>query len=221
MVLFGFSNMISDIFEVVNEQGKKVTRIIVNMPEETRERTKSFGIRLEELNEQPLITTLDDFAPVEGEEYFVVPTTPKKNALIEFLKNTYQLQFSQLIHSTAHISPYARIGQGVFVGAKSVIGPGAVLMDYVFVGSGVTIGHDTVIHKYVRLNPGSNIAGHVEIFESVSIGMGANVIEELAIGREAVVAAGAVVTKDVQEKNMVAGVPAVVKKIMTSDSGDY
>jgi sugar O-acyltransferase (sialic acid O-acetyltransferase NeuD family) len=212
MVLFGFSNMISDIFEIVNDQGKKVTRIIVNMPEETRERTKSFAIRVEELHEQPLITSMDDFAPVEGEEYFVVPTTPKKSALIEFLRRTYQLQLTRLIHSTAHISPYARIGQGVFVGAKSVIGPGAVLMDYVFVGSGVTIGHDTVIHEYARLNPGSNIAGHVEILDSAIIGMGANVIEELVIGREAVVAAGAVVIKDVQERNMVAGIPAVVKK---------
>jgi len=213
MVLFGVSNMLSDVYECVNEMGKKVTRIVLNVPEQTRARTKNLEARLYELNERPLITPLDDFAPVVDEEYFVVPTTPQKSALVEFLKNTYDLQFSQLIHSTAHVSPYAKVGQGVFVGAKSVIGPGAVLSDYVFVGSGVTVAHDTVLHKYVRLNPGSNIAGHVEIFDGAMIGLGANVLEELVIGRGAVVAAGAVVISDVNERTLVAGVPAIVMKV--------
>lgn len=213
MVLFGLSNMLSDIYDCVHALGKNVVRIVVNAPEQTRERTKGFETRLRELNERPLITPLEDFTPQEGEEYFVVPTTPKKSVLIEFLKKNYQLQFSQLIHPAAYVSPYAKIGQGVFIGAKSAIGPGCVLKDHVFVNRGVTVGHDTVLHEYVRLNPGSNIAGHVEIFDGAIIGLGAGIIEELVVGKGAVVAAGAVVIKDVKEKTMVAGVPAVVKKV--------
>ncbi len=213
MVLFGVGNMLSDVYECVSLLDKKVTRIVLNAPEQTRERTKDFETRLRELNERPLITPLEDFAPQEDEEYFVVPTTPQKSALIEFLTNTYRLKFSQLIHPSAHVSPYAKIGQGVFIGAMCVIGPGCVLKDHVFVNRGVTVGHDTVLHEYVRLNPGSNIGGHVEILAGAMIGLGANVIEELVIGRGAVVAAGAVVIKDVQEKTLVAGVPAVVKKV--------
>jgi acetyltransferase-like isoleucine patch superfamily enzyme len=45
------------------------------------------------------------------------------------------------------------------------------------------------------------------------IGMGANVIEELVIGKGAVVAAGAAVIEDVKDKTLVAGVPAIVKKV--------
>ncbi len=213
MVLFGVGNMLSDIFEGVHLVGKRVTRIVINVQEQKRERTKDFATRLRELNERPLIIPLDDFVPVEDEEYFVVPTTPKKSVLIEFLKNTYRLQFSQLIHPTAYVSPYAKIGQGVFIGARSVIGPGCVLKDHVFVNRGVCVGHDTVLHEYVRLNPGCNIAGHVQIFEGATIGIGANIIEELVIGKESMVAAGAVVIRDVQEKTLVAGVPAVVKKV--------
>lgn len=213
MILFGVSNMLSNVYECVNELGKKVTRIVLNVPEQKRERTKGFETRLRELNERPLITPLEDFAPQEDEEYFVVPTTPKKSVLIEFLKNNYHLEFSQLIHPTAYVSPYAKIGQGVFIGARSVISPGCVLKDHVFVHCGVTVGHDTVLHEYVRLNPGCNIASHVEILDYAMIGLGANVIEELVIGRAAIVAASAVVIRDVKEKNMVAGVPAVVKKV--------
>jgi sugar O-acyltransferase (sialic acid O-acetyltransferase NeuD family) len=212
MVLFGVSNMLSDVYECVHALGKNVTRIVLNAPEQKRERTKDFETRLRELNEQPLITPLEEFSPREDEEYFVVPTTPKKAVLIEYLKNKYRLQFSQLIHPAAYVSPYAKIGQGVFIGAGSEIGPGCVIKDHVFVNRGVTVGHDTVLHEYVRLNPGSNIAGHVQILAGASIGLGAGVIEELVIGKGAVVAAGAMVIRDVQEKTLVAGVPAVFKK---------
>jgi sugar O-acyltransferase (sialic acid O-acetyltransferase NeuD family) len=212
MILFGVSNMLSDIYECLNLQGKRVTQIVINIPEERRERTKGLETRLQELNERPLIIPLEDFTPYEDEEYFVVPTTPRKFVLIEYLNNTYHLQFSHLIHPTAYVSPFAKIGQNVFIGVRSVISPGCILKDHVFVNHGVTVGHDTIPHDYARLNPGSNIAGHVEIFDDVMIGTGATVIEELVIGKGAVVAAGAVVIKDVKENTLVAGVPAIVKK---------
>jgi sugar O-acyltransferase (sialic acid O-acetyltransferase NeuD family) len=221
MVLFGVSNMLSDVYECLNLLGKKVTRIVINVREKKRERTKDFETRLQELNERPLITPLEDFTPQEeDEEYFVVPTTPRKSVLVEHLINTYQLQFTHLIHPTAYVSPFAKIGQDVFIGAKSVISPGCILKDHVFVNHGVTVGHDTILHDYVRLNPGSNIAGHVEIFDNVMIGLGANVIEELVIGNGAVVAAGAVVIGDVKEKTLVAGVPAIVKKVYDRRASD-
>ncbi len=213
MVLIGVSNMLSDVFECVNLLGKRVTKIVINVPEKKRERTKDCETRLRELHERPVIMHLEDFAPQEGEEYFLVPTTPKKSLLVEFLKKNYNLRFSQLIHPTAFVSRHARIGQGVYIGAMSVIGPGCVVKDHVSVGRAVSVGHDTVLHEYVRVNPGSNIAGHVQIFDGAMIGLGANIIEELVIGRHAVVAAGAVVIKDVSEKTMVAGVPAVFKKM--------
>lgn len=212
MVLFGVSNMIGDVYEIVNAMGKKVTTIVLNVPEQKRPRTKDLATRLVELEEQPKITFLEEFAPQENEEYFVVPVTSKKKVLIDFLRDSYKLRFSRLVHPTAFVSPYATLGQGVFVGALSVIGPGCMLHDHVAVGRGVTVGHDTVLHPYVHLNPGSNIAGHVEIFDGAMVGIGANIIEELIIGKGAVVAAGAVVIKDVPERTMVAGIPAIVKK---------
>ncbi len=212
MIFFGVSNMLSDIFECVTELGKKVTRIVINVPEITRTRTKDLETRLKELGERPPITPLEEFIYQEDEEYFVVPTTPKKAVLVDYLTDKYHLKFTSLIHPTAYVSPYAKIGHGVFVGALSVISPGCVLMDHVFVSRGVTVAHDTVLHSYVRLHPGSNIAGHVEIHEGTTVGLGANVIEELVIGRESMVAAGAVVIRDVADRTMVAGVPAIVKK---------
>jgi hypothetical protein len=110
MILFGVGNMLSDVYDCVHALSKKATSIVLNALEQKRERTKGFETRLQELNERPLITPLDDFAPEVGEEYFVVPTTSKKSALIEFLKNTYQLPFAQLVHPTVYVSSHAKVG---------------------------------------------------------------------------------------------------------------
>jgi UDP-3-O-[3-hydroxymyristoyl] glucosamine N-acyltransferase len=158
MILSGISNMLSDIYECINLLGKRVTQIVINIPEETRERTKDFNTRLQELNERPLIMPLENFAPHEDKEYFVVPATPRKSVFIEYLEKTYQLQFSHLIHPTAYISPFAKVGQCNFIGATSMINPGCILKDHVFVNHGVTIAHDVMLHDHVRLNTGSNIA---------------------------------------------------------------
>ncbi len=213
MVLFGVSNILSDIYDCCHARQKKITRIVMNTPEETDERTKGFETRLRELDEHPSIIPLSVFEAENDEEYFVVPTTPRKSALVDFLRKTHHLTFAQLIHPTAYVSPYARIGQGVYIGANSVIAPGAVLMDHVFVNRGVTVGHDTIVHEYARLQPGSNVGGLVEIGSGATIGIGASVIEKLVIGSGAVVAAGAVVINDVEERALVAGIPAVLKKI--------
>lgn len=172
MVLFGVSNMLSDIYECVNLPGKKITGIVLNVPEWKRERTKDLAARLEELNEQHSITSLEDFIPVDDEEYFVVPTTARKSGLVKYLKNTYKLKFSQMIHPIAYVSPLANIGQDVFIGANSVISPGSIIKDHVFINHAVTVGHDSILHEYVRLNPGCNIAGYVEILDNAIICLG-------------------------------------------------
>lgn len=52
----------------------------------------------------------------------------------------------------------------------------------------------------------------IRIQRGAYIGTGAIILPGVTVGREAVVAAGAVVTKDVSNRTMVAGVPAKVKK---------
>lgn len=76
-----------------------------------------------------------------------------------------------------------------------------------------TIGHETIIKDYVELCPAVNVSGNVTIGNSVFIGSNATILPNIKIGNNVVVAAGSVVTKDVPDNCMVAGVPAVIKKI--------
>ena len=213
LILLGVGNMLGDVYDCASALGITISTIVTNTPEEIRSRTKGLVARLADLGERPAIVPLEAFPAETESDCFVVPTTPRKTALISQLAVSHpRLCYATLVHPRAYVSPYATVGPGVFVGAGSVIAAGAVLGPHVFVNRCVNVGHDTVVHEYGRLQPGSSIGGHVTIHAGVTIGIGANIIEELVIGTGAVVAAGATVITDVAPLTMVAGVPARWKK---------
>ena len=130
----------------------------------------------------------------------------------------------------AQVREYARVGSGCTLGRGAYIGPGvilgsnckvqnyallyepAVLEDGVFIGPAVVFTND----EYPRaINPDGTLksaddwhAVGVQVGTGASVGARAVCIAPVRIGRWALVAAGAVVTKDVPDYAIVAGVPA-------------
>lgn len=120
------------------------------------------------------------------------------------------------------ISPFARIGQlGNTIMDGCSIMTGAIITSEVFINEGVlinlncTIGHNVCIGRYSELSPGVHLSGQTTIGEFTTIGSGAVVIPKINIGNNVVIAAGCVVTKDIPDNVMIAGVPAIIKKTIT------
>ena len=114
------------------------------------------------------------------------------------------------IGDNAVIMMGAVINIGAEIGAGTMIDMGAVLGGRAIVGKNSHVGAGTVLAGVIE--PAS--ADPVRVGDDVLIGANAVVIEGVQIGNGSVVAAGAIVTKDVPENVVVAGVPArVIKKI--------
>ena len=113
-----------------------------------------------------------------------------------------------LVHPSAVLSPSASIGEGsvvvagAVVNADSRVGPGCI------VNTACSLDHDNDLAAGVQICPGVHAAGNVQFGEQAFVGTGAAIIPGIKIGARAVVAAGAVVTRDVADDQMVAGVPA-------------
>lgn len=128
------------------------------------------------------------------------------------------------VRESAHLGRNCIVGRGAYIGSGVRMGDNckvqnyalvyepAVLEDGVFIGPAVVLTNDTFPRA---VNPdGSLKSAHdweptgVTIREGASIGARAVCVAPVTIGRWATVAAGSVVTRDVPDFALVAGVPA-------------
>lgn len=208
LVIFGTSNILSDLFDCALALNIDIAKVVIHLPEQTGERDIPLQDRITALHpfgQHPTIEQLDDFKPGADELYILGPTTPTRSALALLLRERFGLRFATLVHPSAYVSPLASLGEGVFVGANSVVGPGVRLAQHVFINRGVTIGHDTQIESFSRVLPGCNLGGLSRIGHGVTIAIGATVTERLVIGDGAFIGAAAVVNADVAADTTVLG----------------
>lgn len=215
LVIFGSSNILSDLFDCAMAKHLPIAHVVTHLPEGTEPRSLPLAARLAALAEhgcRPTVIALDDFVPALGQLYLLGPTTPERRALADELARRFALRYTTLVHPSAYVSPLATVGEGVYIGANSIVAPGARLHDHVFVNRAVTIGHDTEIGAFSRIQPGSNLGGLSRIGAGVTVGIGATLIERLVVGDGAFIGAGAVVIGDVPARVLMVGVPAAIKR---------
>lgn len=119
------------------------------------------------------------------------------------------------------ISPFAKIGNiDIQLGDGNIIMTDCILTIEIKLGKGclinksTIIGHGVTIGDFVEISPGVQISGNCSIGNNTSIGARTTIIPKIKIGSNVIIAAGSVVTKDVPDNCMIAGVPAVIKKYL-------
>jgi sugar O-acyltransferase (sialic acid O-acetyltransferase NeuD family) len=144
-----------------------------------------------------------------------IGSTKRKRLAQKLRKNGYL--FDTVIHPSTIHSRWVHIHEG------TIIAPGVILTcqieigRHVIINLGALIGHDVKLGDYTTISPGAKIMGRATVGRAVCVGTNATILENIEIGAGAIVAAGAVVTKDVPEMALVAGIPAAVKKTYRSD----
>jgi acetyltransferase-like isoleucine patch superfamily enzyme len=118
------------------------------------------------------------------------------------------------------IGPFIEIQAGVVVGARCKISShtflcdGVIIEDEVFIGHGVMFIND--LYPRATNEDGSLQSGSdwrmvsTRVKRRASIGSNATILGDVTVGESAIVGAGAVVTHDVPDYAVVAGVPAQV-----------
>ena len=132
------------------------------------------------------------------------------------------------VSSGATIGTNCSLGQGVYIGSKVTIGNDVKIQNNVSIYDDVTLedgvfcGPSMVFTNVI--NPRATIERKDEykktlVMKNSSIGANATIICGNTIGSSAFIAAGAVITKDVKNHSMVAGIPA--KHIYWISSGGH
>lgn len=113
-----------------------------------------------------------------------------------------------IVHPSAHVSPSAEVGRGVFIGPLATVSSRATVADFALLGRGSSLGHDSTLGQWSRLGPGAVVPGNVRIGERAVIGPGATFINGIRLTDGVLVGAGSVVTRHVQRPVQVMGNPA-------------
>jgi acetyltransferase EpsM len=145
--------------------------------------------------------------------YFVATGDNKlRETITNFLITNTNKTPLNCIHQTAFISPSAKLGYG------NLISPGAIIHINAQIGNGTIINtksiieHDCIIDDYSQISPGAVLCGYVKVKKRAFISANSTIIPYINIGKDALIAAGASVITDVEDKVMVAGNPAKIKK---------
>ncbi|EOS8271169.1 MULTISPECIES: acetyltransferase [Bacillus] len=126
------------------------------------------------------------------------------------------VQWVNLIHPSAIVSNYTKLGEGNIICAGVVINPECKMGNHSHINIGSTLGHDVLMLNYVTVMPGSKISGNVNLKSKSMVGTGATIIQGLTIEENVVLGAGTVVTKNTKPNYLYVGVPAKEKKTLVN-----
>ena len=117
-------------------------------------------------------------------------------------------RFATVVHPACVLPSNSEIAPGCVLLAAVVATMPLRLGAHVVVMPAVVFIHDNVIEDYATFGAGVRLGGGVRVCEGAYLGAGALVREDVTIGRWSIVGMGAVVLRDVEEGEVVAGVPA-------------
>lgn len=150
----------------------------------------------------------DDFLAVATNSSFEINFGLDNPNLKLKLYRKLRISGYDLISLSALVHESAKWGEGLISQHRTVIGPHTSFGKFVKLNIGAQIHHDVKIGDFCTIAPGAIILGSSTVGALTFIGAGAIIMPHISIGEGVVVGAGAVVTRDVENSQMVKGVPA-------------
>ncbi|MFC4221703.1 acetyltransferase [Flagellimonas marina] len=131
----------------------------------------------------------------------------------KFLSKLHELEipkerFATLVHPTAVISKFSKIGYGTCIQPFVSIGPNTEIGNHVQIFAQSLIGHGAKLNDYSYVANNACIGADVVLKEGAYLGTNATTLEFVSLGKWSVTGIGAVVLKDVPDYAKMVGNPA-------------
>jgi sugar O-acyltransferase (sialic acid O-acetyltransferase NeuD family) len=117
-------------------------------------------------------------------------------------------RFLTVIHPSAQVSRFARLGRGVVVLPNVTIAANVCVGDHVILLPNTVLSHDDRVGDFTCVASGTCLAGRVSVGKSCYLGSNCTIREEVSLGDYCLVGMGSVVLADVPANTVVVGSPA-------------
>lgn len=199
MNIYGASGHAKVIIDIAKSQSLEIGHILDD------------DLNVKQLGENVVIHQLTEEIKEEGTIISIGNNQIRKEIANKFLGRIHDA----VVHTSAVISPTARLNKGTVVMANAVINASAEIGEHCIINSGAVIEHDCKLGNFVHISPKAALAGDVKVGEGTHVGIGAMVIPGINIGKWVTVGAGAVILKDIPDNVVVVGNPGRIIKNKT------
>ena len=204
LILVGGGGHCKSVIDVAESAGYTIKGIL-DLPEKVGEKILGY----------PIMGTDKDISEFVHEVLFLVTVGQIKDASLRI--NLHQKivnaggKLATVIASTAHVSKYAKIGEGTVVMHQAIVNADAVIGKSCIINTFANIEHDVVIGDYCHISTGAMINGNCKIERCTFFGSQSVMVNGLEIAEECIIGAGSTVTKDLKQKGIYSGNPALLK----------
>ena len=122
------------------------------------------------------------------------------------------LDYPNIIHPTAIISKYSKIGKGNLLMPYSVVNAFATIGDHCIINTSGIVEHDCTVGSFCHVSVTSVMTGATSIGDGVFLGAGAIVRNDMHVGDWTTVGCGSTVVKNLEPDSVYAGCPAKLLK---------
>lgn len=163
----------------------------------------------------PIIGTDDQIKDYVNEVVFMVTVGHIKDAALRI--RLYQKiadaggRFATIVASTAHVSKYARVGEGTVVMHHAVVNADAEIGKGCIINTFANIEHDAKIGDYCHISTGAMVNGNCKVGSETFLGSQSVMVNGIEITDGCVVGAGSLVRKSLTLKGIYSGNPGMLK----------
>ena len=204
LILVGGGGHCKSVIDVAESAGYTIKGIL-DLPEKLGEKILGY----------PIIGTDEDISEFVHEVLFLVTIGQIKDASLRINLHHKVVnaggKLATVIAATAHVSNYAKIGEGTVVMHQAIVNADAAIGKSCIINTFANIEHDVVIGDYCHISTGAIINGNCKIGGGTFIGSQSVMVNGLEITEECIIGAGSTVTKDLKQKGIYSGNPALLK----------
>ena len=121
-----------------------------------------------------------------------------------------KVYFPSVVHKTASVSHFAKIGKGSVILQNSTVGANTIIGNFCIINTNASIDHDCKLNNFLSLAPASVTGGKVKIGLRSAIGINASIKHNINISKDVIVGSNSYVDKDIKKNLLVYGSPAKI-----------
>ncbi len=198
MYLYGASGHSKVIMDILAANGIGVTALVDD------------NFNLTDIHGVPVVHSAEGLSP------FIISIG--SNKIRRLIARKLSTNFISVVHPTAVVSSYAKIGLGTVVMQNAVVQSDVFIGRHCIINTSATVDHDCRIGDYVHISPNVSLCGNVHIGDGTQIGAGSIAVPGVKIGKWSIICAGSVVTKDLPDFCIARGNPCVATKIFEDET---